>query len=540
MTLNDIAKKMCAKGKGILAADESTGTIAKRFKSINVENSEKNRLNFRQTLFNSSAMKDFIGGVILFDETIKQKTALGPTVPELISKHGAIPGIKVDKGAKPMAGSIDETVTEGLDGLRERLKEYYNLGARFTKWRAVYKISDKFPSTQSIKSNAHALARYAALVQEAKMVPIVEPEVLMDGSHNIDKCYQVTTDVLNECYNELEIHKVDLKGTVLKPNMVIPGSECKDKSSSEEIAKKTLDCLKKNVPSDVPGIAFLSGGQSEMESSKNLNEINKINDSNFLITFSYGRGLQASALKEFGKDQKNTENIQKAFNHRAKMNGLSSKGEWSENLEKESAAQPLKRLVYLISPSKIKENFYSDLNEVLAFKNVKFFQLRLKKIKKKDLLQIINKVKKITIKHNVKLILNDNFILANKTKVDGCHMGQRDGSFKIARKKLKRKILGITCHGSKTLAEEAYRNNADYIAFGSFFKSKLKPGAKKANISIIRWAKKKIKKPIVVIGGINNLNYKKLINAGAKYIAISSFIWDNPKLKPELAIRKFK
>ena len=338
MTLNDIAKKMCAKGKGILAADESTGTIAKRFKSINVENSEKNRLNFRQTLFNSSAMKDFIGGVILFDETIKQKTALGPTVPELISKHGAIPGIKVDKGAKPMAGSIDETVTEGLDGLRERLKEYYNLGARFTKWRAVYKISDKFPSTQSIKSNAHALARYAALVQEAKMVPIVEPEVLMDGSHNIDKCYQVTTDVLNECYNELEIHKVDLKGTVLKPNMVIPGSECKDKSSSEEIAKKTLNCLKKNVPSDVPGIAFLSGGQSEMESSKNLNEINKINDSNFLITFSYGRGLQASALKEFGKDQKNTENIQKAFNHRAKMNGLSSKGEWSENLEKESAA----------------------------------------------------------------------------------------------------------------------------------------------------------------------------------------------------------
>ena len=245
MTLNDIAKKMCAKGKGILAADESTGTIAKRFKSINVENLEKNRLNFRQTLFNSSAMKDYIGGVILFDETIRQKTTLGPSIPELISKHGAIPGIKVDKGAKPLAGSIDETITEGLDGLRERLKDYYDLGARFTKWRAVYKISDKFPSSQSIKSNAHVLARYAALVQEAKMVPIVEPEVLMDGSHNIDKCYQVTTDVLNECYNELEIHKVDLKGTVLKPNMVIPGSDCKNKSSSEEIAKKTLDCLKK-------------------------------------------------------------------------------------------------------------------------------------------------------------------------------------------------------------------------------------------------------------------------------------------------------
>ena len=338
MTLEEIAKKMCAKGKGILAADESTGTIAKRFKSINVENTEKNRLVFRQTLFSSEAMKNYIGGVILFDETIKQKTTLGPSVPELISKNNAIPGIKVDKGAKPLAGSPEETVTEGLDGLRERLKEYYELGARFTKWRAVYKIGDKFPSSQSIKSNAHALARYAALVQESKMVPIVEPEVLMDGSHDIDKCYQVTTDVLNECYNELAAHKVDLKGTVLKPNMIIPGSESKKKSTPEEIAKKTLDCLKKNVPKEVPGIAFLSGGQSEIEASKNLNEINKINDSNFLITFSYGRGLQASALKEFGKNQENLENIQKAFNHRAKMNGLSSKGEWSEELEKEFAA----------------------------------------------------------------------------------------------------------------------------------------------------------------------------------------------------------
>ena len=338
MTLNEIAKKMCTKGKGILAADESTGTIAKRFKSINVENLEKNRLNFRQTLFNSSGMRDFIGGVILFDETIKQKSTLGPTIPELISKNGAIPGIKVDKGAKPLAGSNNETVTEGLDGLRERLKEYYDLGARFTKWRAVYKISEKFPSAQSIKSNAHALARYAALVQEAKMVPIIEPEVLMDGQHDIDKCYSVTTNVLNECFNELKIHKVDLKGTVLKPNMIIPGSECKDKSSSQEIAKKTLDCLKKNVPREVPGIAFLSGGQSEIESSKNLNAINIINDSNFLITFSYGRGLQASALKEFGKNQNNIEGIQNAFNHRAKMNSLSSKGEWSDDFEKESAA----------------------------------------------------------------------------------------------------------------------------------------------------------------------------------------------------------
>ena len=338
MKLEDIAKKMCAKGKGILAADESTGTIAKRFKSINVENIENNRLLFRQTLFDSSAMKDYIGGVILFDETIRQQTSLGITVPELINKNGAIPGIKVDKGAKTLAGSNDETVTEGLDGLRERLKEYYELGARFTKWRAVYKIKSDLPSTQSIKSNAHALARYAALVQESNMVPIIEPEVLMDGSHDIDKCYQVTTNVLNECYNELHIHKVNLKGTVLKPNMIIPGSLSKKKATTEDIAKQTLKCLKKNVPSEVPGIAFLSGGQSEIEASRNLNEINKINDTNFLITFSYGRGLQASALKEFGKSQKNVENIQKAFNHRAKMNGLSSKGEWLENLEKVSPA----------------------------------------------------------------------------------------------------------------------------------------------------------------------------------------------------------
>ena len=338
MTLEEIAKKMCAKGKGILAADESTGTMDKRLKSVNVECNEKNRLTFRQTLFSSDAMKNYIGGVILFDETIRQKTSLGMTVPELILKNNSVPGIKVDKGAKPLAGSVNETVTEGLDGLRERLKVYYELGARFTKWRAVYNIGDKYPSSQSIKSNAHALARYASMVQEAKMVPIVEPEVLMDGSHDIDRCYRVTTDVLNECYNELAIHRVNLKGTVLKPNMIVPGSKSSNKVSSEEIAKKTLDCLKKNVPEDVPGIAFLSGGQSEIEASKNLNEINKINDTNFLITFSYGRGLQASALKAFGKNLSYIKKIQEVFAHRAKMNGLSSKGEWSENLEKEAAA----------------------------------------------------------------------------------------------------------------------------------------------------------------------------------------------------------
>jgi|TARA_B110000438_G_scaffold290058_1_gene325352 fructose-bisphosphate aldolase class I len=338
MTLEEIAKKMCTKGKGILAADESTGTMDKRLKSVNVDCTEINRLTFRHTLFSSIAMKNYIGGVILFDETIRQKTSSGESVPELISKNDSIPGIKVDKGAKPLSGSLEETVTEGLDGLRDRLKDYYKLGARFTKWRAVYNIGENYPSTQSIKTNAHALARYAALVQEAKMVPIVEPEVLMDGTHDIDKCYEVTTNVLNECYNELILHKVDLKGTILKPNMIIPGSKCSKKAEPSEIAKKTLDCLKKNVPDNVPGIAFLSGGQSEIDASRNLNEINKINDTNFLITFSYGRGLQASALKAFGKDQKDSKKIQEVFAHRAKMNGLSSKGEWSENLEKEAIA----------------------------------------------------------------------------------------------------------------------------------------------------------------------------------------------------------
>ena len=338
MTLEDIAKKMCAKGKGILAADESTGTIAKRFKSINVENTEVNRLAFREALFKSDAIKNYIGGIILFDETIRQKTSSGLSIPELIVKNGSIPGIKVDKGAKVLSGSPEETITEGLDGLRDRLKEYYRLGARFTKWRAVIKITNNYPTAQCIKSNSHALARYAAMVQECDMVPIVEPEVLMDGNHDIDKCYNVTQNVLNDCYEQLALHKVELKGTVLKPNMVIHGIDCQKKSATDEIAKKTLDCLKKNVPEDVTGIAFLSGGQSEIESSKNLNEINKINDTKFLITFSYGRGLQASALKAFGKNKGDLKNIQNAFNHRAKMNGLSSKGEWSEKLEKEIAA----------------------------------------------------------------------------------------------------------------------------------------------------------------------------------------------------------
>ena len=333
MTLEEIAKKMCAKGKGILAADESTGTMDKRLTSVGAECTEKNRLHFRESLFTSSAMKNCIGGVILFDETIRQKTSTGISIPELLEKNNSVVGIKVDQGAKKLAGSSEETVTEGLDGLREKLNKYYKLGARFTKWRAVYNIGEKYPSVQSIKSNAHALARYAAMVQEANMVPIVEPEVLMDGNHDIDTCYKVTTDVLNECYNQLAIQKVALKGTVLKPNMVVPGFKNLKKITSEEIAKKTLDCLKKNVPSEVPGIAFLSGGQSEQEATKNLDEINKINDTNFLITFSYGRALQQSALKTWSKEMTNTKAIHDVFNHRAKMNGLASKGEWSQTLE---------------------------------------------------------------------------------------------------------------------------------------------------------------------------------------------------------------
>jgi fructose-bisphosphate aldolase class I len=333
MTLEEIAKKMCAKGKGILAADESTGTMDKRLTSVGVECTDKNRLNFRESLFTSDAIKNYIGGVILFDTTIREKTSKGISIPELLEKNNSLVGIKVDKGAKKLAGSLEEMVTDGLDGLRERLNEYYKLGARFTKWRAVFNIGKNYPSVQSIKSNAHALARYSALVQEAKMVPIVEPEVLMEGDHDIDTCYKVTTDVLNECFNELAIHKILLKGIVLKPNMVVPGFKSSKIATPEEIAKKTLECLKKNVPSDVPGVAFLSGGQSEQEATNNLDAINKINDTNFLITYSYGRALQQSALKTWSKEMSNTKAIQDVFNHRAKMNGLASKGEWSQALE---------------------------------------------------------------------------------------------------------------------------------------------------------------------------------------------------------------
>ena len=333
MTLNEIAKKMCAKGKGILAADESTGTIAKRFKSINVENIEKNRLNFRQTLFNSSAMKEYIGGVILFDETINQTTNSKITIPEIISKSGAVPGIKVDTGAKPLANSSKEKITEGLDGLRERLLNYYELGARFTKWRGVYIITKDFPSKLSINSNAHALARYSALAQECGMVPIVEPEVLMDGDHSINDCYNKTSEVIKKCFDELILHKIDLTGIILKPNMILPGSENKNKISAQEISIKTVECLKESVPSEVPGIAFLSGGQSEIEATENLNLINKFNKTNFIMSYSYGRALQQSALKFWSKNIQDIEGTQKVFNHRAKMNTLAAQGKWSKEID---------------------------------------------------------------------------------------------------------------------------------------------------------------------------------------------------------------
>ena len=333
--IEKIAKQMIAKGKGILAADESTGTMTKRLSNVSVESTPENRLKFRETLFSAEGMKNYIGGVILYDETIKQKTLSGKTIPELIKSFGSIPGIKVDTGAKKLANSPNEKITEGLDGLRERLVEYYKLGARFAKWRAVYNISEKYPSELAIKSNAHALARYAALVQEATMVPIVEPEVLMDGEHSINKCYEVTAKVLKECFKELNLHNINLRGTILKPNMILPGNKSRDKSNKTEIAKITLKCLKENVPSEVPGIAFLSGGQTEIEATQNLNEINKINDTNFLMSFSYGRALQQSALKNWAKDIKDTSKTQKIFNHRSKMNGLSTVAKWTVNLEKQ-------------------------------------------------------------------------------------------------------------------------------------------------------------------------------------------------------------
>ena len=330
--LNNIALKIISTGKGILAADESTGTMTKRLDAVNIKSTPENRLNFRHALFTSNCMKKCIGGVILYDETIKQ-TFSSKTIPEIISETGAIPGIKVDTGAKVLATSPKEKITGGLDGLRERLKEYYKLGARFTKWRSVYSISNVFPSKLTIHANSYALARYSALVQEAGMVPIVEPEVLMDGNHDAEICLKKTSEVIKKCFEELIIHKVDLKGVILKPNMILPGSNSEQKIPSKEIAKLTLRCLIDSVPNEVPGIAFLSGGQTEIEATKNLDAINKQNKSSFIMTFSYGRALQQSALKHWSKDTNDINSTQKIFDHRANMCSLAAQGKWAEQLD---------------------------------------------------------------------------------------------------------------------------------------------------------------------------------------------------------------
>ena len=330
--LNNIALQIISNGKGILAADESTGTMTKRLESVGLESSEKNRLSFRKTLFTASNMSNCIGGVILYDETINQEVNK-KKIPEIISDQGTYPGIKVDTGAKMLAGSKNEKITEGLDGLRERLKVYNNLGAKFTKWRGVYFISKEYPSKLAVYSNAHALARYAALVQEANMVPIVEPEVLMDGNHSAKECYDKTSVVIKKCFDELILNKVDLTGIILKPNMILAGSNSKEKISGEEVAKLTVECLKNSVPQDVPGVAFLSGGQSEIEATENLNLINKYNTTNFIMTYSYGRALQQSALKHWSKNINDIKGTQKIFNHRAKMCSLASQGKWSNEIE---------------------------------------------------------------------------------------------------------------------------------------------------------------------------------------------------------------
>jgi fructose-bisphosphate aldolase, class I len=334
--LQDIAAAMVARGKGILAADESSGTIKKRFDTIGLTSTEDARRDYREMLFRAEpAMSQRISGVILYDETLRQKAADGTPLVELIRNAGAVPGIKVDMGAKPLAGYPGETVTEGLDGLRERLAEYYELGARFAKWRGVISISNDLPTKGAIHANAHALARYAALCQEAGIVPIVEPEILMDGTpgdHSIDRCYEVTDAVLKAVFAELDLARVALDGMVLKPNMVIDGKNAR-KASVEQVAEKTVKCLKANVPSDVAGIAFLSGGQSDEEATAHLSAMNAANDLPWPVTFSYGRALQAAALKAWGGRSENVAAGQRAFSHRAEMNGLAAIGNWKRELE---------------------------------------------------------------------------------------------------------------------------------------------------------------------------------------------------------------
>nr|WP_278526760.1 class I fructose-bisphosphate aldolase [Brucella anthropi] len=335
--LEDIAIALVAAGKGILAADESSGTIKKRFDTIHLASTEDTRRDYREMLFRSDeAMKNYISGVILYDETIRQKAKDGTPLVEIIPRAGSIPGIKVDAGAKPLAGFEGETITEGLDGLRERLNEYYALGARFAKWRAVISISDGLPSWGAVKQNAQALARYAALCQEANIVPIVEPEVLMDGQpgdHTIDRCYDVTEWVLKTVFTELYDARVRLEGMILKPNMIIDGKKAR-KASVEEVAEKTVRCFRNTVPAAVPGIAFLSGGQTGEEATAHLSAMNASFDMPWKMTFSYGRALQAAALDAWGGKDENIAAGQRAFAHRAKMSGLAATGGWKKDLEK--------------------------------------------------------------------------------------------------------------------------------------------------------------------------------------------------------------
>jgi fructose-bisphosphate aldolase class I len=337
--LNKVAMAMTAPGRGILAADESSGTIKKRFDSIGVESTADNRRDYRELLFRSSeAMSRYISGVILYDETIRQNAKDGTPLVKVIEKAGSLPGIKVDKGTKPLPFCPGEVITEGLDGLRERLVEYRGLGAKFAKWRAVIDIGAGIPTWTCVKANAHALARYAALCQEEQIVPIVEPEVLMDGGHDIDTCYGITEWVLRTVYGELYEARVPLEGTVLKPNMVIPGKKSAKRASVEEVAEKTVKVLKACVPASVPGIAFLSGGQSDEEATAHLDAMNRIGGVPWRLTFSYGRALQAAPQKAWSGKPENVAAAQRAFSHRARMNGAATRGEWTADLEKEKKA----------------------------------------------------------------------------------------------------------------------------------------------------------------------------------------------------------
>lgn len=331
--LADTARRMVAPGRGLLAADESTGTIKKRFDSISVENTEENRRAYRDLLFTTAGAEDYVSGAILFEETLFQSSADGTPFPQLLESKGIIPGIKVDKGAKPLAGFSGETVTEGLDGLRERLEKFREAGARFAKWRAVITIGENMPSDCAIDVNAHALARYAALCQEANITPIVEPEVLMDGDNSIELCEAVTTRVLDATFAALRKQGVLLEGMVLKPNMVVPGKKCPQQADVQTVAAATLRTLRRCVPSAVPGIAFLSGGQSDELATQHLDAMNKMDAAPWSLTFSYGRALQAPALKAWAGQSANAEAAQKAYFHRAKLNGLAATGRYSEAME---------------------------------------------------------------------------------------------------------------------------------------------------------------------------------------------------------------